>query len=1052
MAYYGGRGHGVGGGWYGPAGGVGVGGGRGGGEMFPWGRGAGAGAGSSGAIGGAGSGCGRGIGGGSGSAGGVGGGSGAAGGSGSGGPRTTLAALMASRAPRPSTIRRDAMRAAEAAAREVVLRVHPTDEAERRRQDVIAYLKHIIGSSIGCEVFEFGSVPLKTYLPDGDVDITVLGDTWLDGTLINHVRGVLEEEIENWDAQFELKSLHVINAEVKLIKCVIGNIIVDVSFNQIGGVSTFCFLELVDRRIGKNHLFKRSIMLIKAWCYHESRILGAHHGLLSTYALETLVLYIFNIFHKSLDGPLEALYKFLEYFSKFDWDNYCISLNGPVALSSLPNLPAEPTAVHDELLLGKEYLKGSLDRLLVVPYGSDGCDTNFRQKYLNIIDPLKGSNNLGRSVSKASFYRIRSAFSFGAQKLGQILMLPTQSIPHEVYGFFANTLERHGKGERPDLGDFSSFQSSLDPENVLSEDGSSSKDSCRNEDENRSPCHSSNPPEKESNVTDMHKNSGRNLPGRVQDLPWNKIWFMENASHSNSNSSHLASFRCHSSFSRENGNGNSTRCINNYPTEENLHMSRSFMPQQICANYPLHILANSTRTNTLNVFNFGPVNESEQTVQHVEKEVLPPFTPSSMLDLSGDLDLHMRYLQKVQYHLESLLDEFLQSVDEACLAGVLDDDSLKIPTVSFVSNTDTNPPKLLLASSTDTERRTVSPVYCSHSTGDVSQQSQTEDQVHVIWQQNMPLPASELILSPSGATNSESYPVSWLRIPPKTLGTGTYIPKLSYNMYKERTTPDRGFISERGRRQKLPVRQYYSPQQGCSGARNGQSARNQFPMEKRLQRDGYSSKRSVPEGGFVHFKEQVATDGGTKEVETNLQMVQNSQDTAPLPALGSPRRDFVENGRLTKRPSSGFVFPHCRQGNPSVSDTCQPSSPATAGYRQLKSQVEKNLEVGSVGPFSLGLVSAHFEEAFPPLPAGKRPAEVPLPTSNKPAEVPLPTSNKPAEVPAFVQSPKAVEAQEVPASTVESPKPVESESQSRLQELYQLKDEADFPPLQAGCR
>jgi hypothetical protein len=45
-------------------------------------------------------------------------------------------------------------------------------------------------------------------------------------------------------------------------------------------------------------------MLIKDWCYYESRILGAPHGLISTYALETLVLYIFHIFHKSLDGPL----------------------------------------------------------------------------------------------------------------------------------------------------------------------------------------------------------------------------------------------------------------------------------------------------------------------------------------------------------------------------------------------------------------------------------------------------------------------------------------------------------------------------------------------------------------------------------------------------------------------------------------------------------------------------------------------------------------------------------------------------------------------------
>lgn len=58
--------------------------------------------------------------------------------------------------------------------------------------------------------------------------------------------------------------------------------------------------------INHNHLFKRSIILIKAWCYYESRILGAHHGLISTYALETLVLYIFHVFDNSFAGPLEV--------------------------------------------------------------------------------------------------------------------------------------------------------------------------------------------------------------------------------------------------------------------------------------------------------------------------------------------------------------------------------------------------------------------------------------------------------------------------------------------------------------------------------------------------------------------------------------------------------------------------------------------------------------------------------------------------------------------------------------------------------------------------
>lgn len=122
----------------------------------------------------------------------------------------------------------------------------------------------------------------------------------------------------------------------------------------------------VDRLVGRNHLFKRSIILVKAWCYYESRILGAHHGLISTYALETLVLYIFHLFHSSLCGPLvvttvimqfnvqlqanacfsqfvmivfmQVLYRFLEYYSQFDWENYCISLKGPVCKSSLPDI------------------------------------------------------------------------------------------------------------------------------------------------------------------------------------------------------------------------------------------------------------------------------------------------------------------------------------------------------------------------------------------------------------------------------------------------------------------------------------------------------------------------------------------------------------------------------------------------------------------------------------------------------------------------------------------------------------------------------------------
>jgi hypothetical protein len=52
----------------------------------------------------------------------------------------------------PPMILPEAMRAAEAAAHEVVLRLHPTEPAERRRHEIIGYAKRLIGTTFGCEV------------------------------------------------------------------------------------------------------------------------------------------------------------------------------------------------------------------------------------------------------------------------------------------------------------------------------------------------------------------------------------------------------------------------------------------------------------------------------------------------------------------------------------------------------------------------------------------------------------------------------------------------------------------------------------------------------------------------------------------------------------------------------------------------------------------------------------------------------------------------------------------------------------------------------------
>lgn len=65
------------------------------------------------------------------------------------------------------------------------------------------------------QVFAFGSVPLRTYLPDGDVDITILTNNDLDSNFIQDVCCMLAVEQSNEKAEFVLKEIQYINARVR---------------------------------------------------------------------------------------------------------------------------------------------------------------------------------------------------------------------------------------------------------------------------------------------------------------------------------------------------------------------------------------------------------------------------------------------------------------------------------------------------------------------------------------------------------------------------------------------------------------------------------------------------------------------------------------------------------------------------------------------------------------------------------------------------------------------------------------------------------------------
>ncbi|PNX70912.1 nucleotidyltransferase family protein, partial [Trifolium pratense] len=91
--------------------------------------------------------------------------------------------------------------------------------------------------------FVFGSVPLKTYLPDGDIDLTVLSHESVEEDMPQAVCNLIGSG-EN--LEYEVKDIQHVRAQVQVVKCTVKNIAVDISFNQMGGLYALRFLEQVN--------------------------------------------------------------------------------------------------------------------------------------------------------------------------------------------------------------------------------------------------------------------------------------------------------------------------------------------------------------------------------------------------------------------------------------------------------------------------------------------------------------------------------------------------------------------------------------------------------------------------------------------------------------------------------------------------------------------------------------------------------------------------------------------------------------------------------------
>ena len=237
----------------------------------------------------------------------------------------------------------------------------PTPDQEDERIVKFEATKNIIINKLNVEfpcydtyILPYGSFPMKVYLKNADIDITIILQSKdekniimeMDSELINHILRLIKDEFEKYNNNANcalFSELKLIMADVQLLKGKIGNISLDISVNNFSGIYKVVLIEYLENQLkngfnrlnlfsdnsfcnNKIQIFRRTLILIKSWCLFEGNLMGSNIGLMASYALEILVIFMFNIYYDKIYNEFDGFEKFFELMDKFEWKEYIISI------------------------------------------------------------------------------------------------------------------------------------------------------------------------------------------------------------------------------------------------------------------------------------------------------------------------------------------------------------------------------------------------------------------------------------------------------------------------------------------------------------------------------------------------------------------------------------------------------------------------------------------------------------------------------------------------------------------------------------------------------
>lgn len=233
------------------------------------------------------------------------------------------------------------------------------------------------------------------------------------------------------------------------VVCAVDSLDVELTANSRLELCLLEFLEELAGLVGQDALFKRSLLLLRAWWQHEAvALVGAEvRSCLSEQTLAVLLASVFNRFHAQIRHPLVALLLLLRELAALDGSRCALSLQGPAPYesdaSSQPRLllPPPPAQLVGGELLEKYWRQANLaDPLNIDPptgLPKPALDGRLRQEMLrssvlrallrferrgfDVVHPLTGLNMVGERLSPRRLGLLQKSFAAAFSSLSAFL-------------------------------------------------------------------------------------------------------------------------------------------------------------------------------------------------------------------------------------------------------------------------------------------------------------------------------------------------------------------------------------------------------------------------------------------------------------------------------------------------------------------------------------------------------------------------------------------------------------------------------------------------------